>query len=274
MAIISELYIYPIKSLGGISIQKIYLDKFGLKMDRRFMLVDSNNRFISQREVPELALFSLSFYRNGFWVKHQKHESEGIFIRLYSKKVSRELNVQIWDDNVVAESLTPEVDAWFSDVLQQKVRLVQMPHTTARQVDTKFAPAGTITAFSDGFPILLISQASLDDLNEKLTANNEPKVTMDRFRPNIVVTDTEAFAEDTWNTFKINGMRFTCVKPCARCVVTTINQQTAIAGKEPLKTLATYRKVENKVLFGQNVIFSLTRRVVLVGQTIQNITLK
>ena len=271
---ISELYTYPIKSLGGISLQKTNLDRFGLKMDRRFMLIDSNNKFMSQREIPELALFRLKFEKDGFVVEHQNHQGQEIFIKLKPTNPKKEVNVQIWDDNVVAEHTTSKIDAWFSDMLSAKVRLVQMPHAGVRQVDARFAPKGTMTAFSDGFPILLISQASLDDLNEKLIAKSEPAITIDRFRPNIVVADTEAFAEDKWNTFQINGISFSCVKPCARCVVTTIDQQTAIAGKEPLKTLATYRKVENKVLFGQNIIFKATGTAICVGQPIQKVTLR
>lgn len=274
MAIISELYTYPIKSLGGISIQRTYLDKFGLKMDRRFVLVDSNNKFISQRQTPELALFKLKFYKNGFVVKHIKHENQELFLTLKSKKIDQQINVQIWDDNVIAQTSTLEIDTWFSDMLHQKVRLAQMPHAGERQVDRRFAPEGTMTAFADGFPVLLISQASLDDLNEKLIAKNEEKIPMDRFRPNIVVADTKAFEEDKWNTFQINKIKFSSVKPCARCVVTTIDQQTAIVGKEPLKTLATYRKFENKVLFGQNIVFTPTKNIFSVGQTIQEITLK
>ncbi len=273
MPIISELYTYPIKSLGGISLQNTYLDKFGLTMDRRFMLIDSHNKFMSQREIPELALFRLKFEQSGFTVEHMNHKNQEIIINIKTEQADKELNVQIWDDNVVAESTSNNIDTWFSDMLHTKVRLVQMPDRGIRQVDTRYAPEGTMTAFSDGFPILLISQASLDDLNDKLLANDTPKITMDRFRPNIVVSHTAAFEEDTWQNFQINGIKFTCAKPCARCIVTTINQQTAIAGKEPLKTLATYRKFENKVLFGQNITFefstNMLSRMLSVGQEIK-----
>ncbi len=274
MPILSELYTYPIKSLGGISLQNTYLDKFGLTMDRRFMLIDSNNKFMSQREIPELALFRLKFQELGFMVEHLNHKNQEIFINIKAEQADKELNVQIWDDNVVAESTSNDIDTWFSDMLHTKVRLVQMPDRGIRQVDTRYAPEGTMAAFSDGFPILLISQASLDDLNDKLLANDTPKITMDRFRPNIVVSHTEAFEEDTWQNFQINGIKFTCAKPCARCTVTTINQQTAIAGKEPLKTLATYRKFENKVLFGQNITFEFSTNMLSIGQEIKKITLK
>ncbi len=280
MPIISELYTYPIKSFGGISLKNSYLDKFGLTMDRRFMLIDSRNKFMSQREIPELALFRLKFQESGFMVEHLNHKKQELFINIkaeqteQTEQVSTELNVQIWDDNVVAESTSNDIDTWFSDMLHTKVRLVQMPDRGTRQVDTRYAPEGTMTAFSDEFPILLISQASLDNLNDKLFENNTPKITMDRFRPNIVVSNTVTFEEDTWQNFQINGIKFTCAKPCARCTVTTINQQTAIAGKEPLKTLATYRKFDNKVLFGQNITFEFSTNMLSIGQEIKQITLK
>jgi uncharacterized protein YcbX len=158
--------------------------------------------------------------------------------------------VAIWKDQCVAVAAGAEADAWFTALLGTPCRLVTMPSSTVRQVDLGYAEPGDPVGFADGFPFLLISQGSLDELNRRL----EHPVPMDRFRPNIVVDGCEPHAEDGWSRVTIGEISFRVVKPCARCVITTTDQQTGERGREPLRTLATYRRVGNKVLFGQNLI--------------------
>lgn len=246
---ISHLFIYPIKSLGGIEKQSVEITATGFKHDRRWMLVDEQNRFLTQREHPQMALLQVGENTNGIFVFHKQHPLQSItipFAMEYPKKIS----VTIWEDVCDALEADEEVNDWFSDMLQFNCKLVYMPDDTMRMVDKKYAANNEITSFSDAYPILIIGQASLDNLNEKLI----DALPMNRFRPSIVFTGGPAHIEDEMAAFTIEGIIFLGVKPCSRCVMTTIDQQTAAAGKEPLKTLASYRMKNNKIYFGQNVL--------------------
>jgi hypothetical protein len=159
--------------------------------------------------------------------------------------------------------VSAEADDWFSDQLGMPCRLVYMPDTTRRQVDGRYANNKEITSFSDAFPLLIIGQASLDELNSRLPV----ALPMNRFRPNIVFTGGTPYQEDAMKQFEIAGISFYGVKPCSRCVITTIDQQTAGKAKEPLKTLHTYRQRNNNVYFGQNLLFR-GAGTVKVGDTI------
>ena len=160
------------------------------------------------------------------------------------------MNVTIWNDQCSAIDCGDEAAKWISQFLDTPSRIVFFPDTEVRQVDPDYANLGDKTAFSDGFPLLLISQASLDDLNSRL----QQPVTMTQFRPNIVISGCEAFAEDKWKKIKIGDIEYRIVKPCSRCIIPSINIETAKPAAEPLKTLASYRKQGNKVYFGQNII--------------------
>ncbi|EOR95704.1 Flavodoxin reductases (ferredoxin-NADPH reductases) family 1 [Arcticibacter svalbardensis MN12-7] len=242
---ITELFIYPIKSLSGISVNQAEVTSRGFKYDRRWMLVDEHNRFLTQREHPQMALIQVHITNTGLQVSHPLHGSLNIpFHNLDQNK----LPVVIWDDTCDAEFVGDQQDAWFSTVLNTKCRLVYMPDDSKREVDQRYAKSGIITSFSDGYPFLLIGQASLDDLNSHL----QQPLPIDRFRPNIVFQGGQPYEEDRMNAITIAGIQFYGVKLCARCTITTIDQQTGIKDKEPLKTLATYRLKNNKVLFGQN----------------------
>jgi uncharacterized protein len=245
---ISHLYIYPIKSLGGIALNKARVTDRGFEYDRRWMLVDENNLFISQREVNQMALMRLEITNEGVSVSYSAKNSS--FIVPFTPKTNEFAEVTIWDDTCLGQFVSKEADEWFSNMLETRCRLVYMPNETERITDQKYAPADSITSFSDGYPFLIIGQASLDDLNSRLT---EP-LPMSRFRPNIVFTGGEAFQEDTMHTFNIGDITFHGVKLCARCIMTTIDQDTIVRSKEPLKTLAGYRFRNNKILFGQNLV--------------------
>ncbi|MGI4806364.1 MAG: MOSC domain-containing protein [Janthinobacterium lividum] len=246
---ISGLFIYPIKSLGGISLNKAQVSSRGLEHDRRWMLVDENNRFLSQREIPEMALLYVELTSNGLLVMHRQKAEEFVAIPfLYD--ANEEAICTIWDDECQAEFIDIEIDKWFSRILKTKCRLVYMPKSSKRLVDQQYAKPDQITSFSDAYPFLLAGEASLEDLNNRL---KEP-VLMDRFRPNIVFSGGEAFEEDQMEQFQINGIHFYGVKPCARCPVINIDQESGLTDKEPTKTLAGFRKKNNKIYFGQNLV--------------------
>jgi uncharacterized protein YcbX len=246
---VSHLFIYPIKSLGGIEKQSVEITATGFKHDRRWMLVDENNVFLTQRTHPQMALLQVGENSNGIFVFHKQHPLQSIIIPFameYRKKVS----VRVWEDVCTALEAEEEINGWFSDMLQFNCKLVYMPGDTRRMVDKKYAANNEITSFSDAYPILIIGQSSLDHLNKKLVE----ALPMNRFRPNIVFSGGHAHIEDEMAAFSIEGIKFLGVKPCSRCVMTTIDQQTAIGGKEPLRTLAAYRMKNNKIYFGQNVL--------------------
>jgi len=243
--IISELNIYPVKSLAQISLQRSLLDRFGLHMDRRWMLIDEHGKMLTQRQLPRMCLIQTQLN------KQQLSLSASDMDTLHVAPAMQTLyKVQIWNDHCDALDCGDEAAEWLSFFLNKECRLVYFPEQEVRQVDPNYAQAGDNTAFSDGFPLLLISQASLDDLNQRL----ETPVSMARFRPNIVISGCEAFAEDDWKTININHINFRIVKPCSRCVIPSIDIKTA--QKQPIitQTLSQYRMHDQKIFFGQNVI--------------------
>lgn len=247
---ISALFIYPVKSLGGISLDSAVVTDRGLKHDRRWLLIDENNRFLTQREHASMALLQTSFAENGdLEIRHKKDPTIKLGIPV-SIPETEPVKVTIWDDECLALPVGYIPDEWFSNVLGIPCRLVYMPDDTHRLVDPDYAPGKEITSFSDAFPFLLIGQSSLDDLNSRL----DQPVPMNRFRPSIVFTGGTPYQEDNMKHFRVGDTDFFGVKPCGRCVVTTINQDEATTSTEPLKTLNSYRKKNNKVLFGQNCI--------------------
>lgn len=249
MLTVSELFIYPIKSLGGIAISSAPVTERGLQYDRRWMLVDEYHTFISQREVAAMALFEVALQEDGLLVTHRLN-GNSILIP-FEPQTNEMLIVEVWSDHCRAIVVSREANQWFSDKLGINCRLVYMPDTVERRVDDRYVIDKEIVSFADGYPMLLIGQSSLDDLNSRL----QEKLTIQRFRPNIVFTGGEPFEEDDLEAFKINDILFYGVKLCARCIITTINPDTATKGKEPLRTLATYRMRNNEVYFGQNLLY-------------------
>lgn len=244
---VSELFIYPIKSLGGIPVSTAVVTDRGLQYDRRWMLVDISNQFMTQREFAEMALLQTEILENGLRVYHKNKET-AILIPFEPK--GETITVQVWSDRCKATIVDKKVNEWFSDVLGKHCQLVYMPDTTKRRVDGRYTINKEVTNFSDGYPFMTIGQSSLDDLNNRL----EEKLPINRFRPNIVFTGGGPYEEDTWVHFTIRDINFFGAKLCARCVIPTINQDTIQRGKEPLKTLATYRQKNKKIYFGQNLL--------------------
>ncbi len=257
MLTISQLFIYPVKALGGISVSSAQLTDRGLEYDRRWMLVDENNLFLTQREYPQMALLQTAISETGIQIFHKQQPDKKILIPFHPV-IKEKITVQVWDDTCEAVTMSSETNEWFSTQLQIPCRLVYMPDDSLRKVDSNYAVHNTdITGFSDGYPLLMIGQASLDELNRRLT---DP-LPMNRFRPNIVFTGGKPHEEDEMENFITGDINFYGVKLCARCMVTTTNQDTGERGKEPLKTLSAYRMKNNKVYFGQNVLYNKPGRL-------------
>lgn len=260
---VSELFIYPIKSLPGISVKEALVTDRGFRSDRRWMLVDENGLFISQREASEMTQLQVTIGKHSLHVTHRTKAGE-LHIPIGEPASKCTCMVTVWDDTCHAAYVSETADDWFSSMLGIKCRLVYMTDGSRRLVDQAYGPGNHITSFSDAYPFLLIGQASMDDLNQKM----DTKLSIDRFRPNIVFTGGYAFEEDLMDEVTINGVSFNGVKLCARCPIPTINQQTGAKGKEPLKTLAKYRLRNNKVYFGQNLIHS-GEGIVRVGDVLE-----
>jgi uncharacterized protein len=246
---LTHIYIYPIKSLGGISLQFAKVEERGLQYDRRWMLVDKNGMFLTQREHPQMALFQVNIEGDKLVVAHKVKTISKLQIPI-SNLENNSFVVNIWNDVVIAKHLNKEVDLWFSEALDFDCQLVCMNDDSDRFTDRNYTPEPKQVSFADAYPFLIIGQESLNELNHRL---KEP-LPMNRFRPNFVFSGGEPFIEDTWKDFTIGDLKFRAVKPCSRCVVTTVNQDTAEKASEPLETLAKFRKIDNKVMFGMNLI--------------------
>lgn len=243
---VTDLYIYPIKGLSGVALDASFVTTRGLQYDRRWMLIDEHHQFISQRSFPNLCLFKVEIEHSGFMVSYN---SQSIHVP-FEIEHGQAVQVKIWDDEVMALKANESINEFFSQQLQCNCSLVFMPENSHRMVDKNYVINDTNVSFADGYPILMIGEESLNLLNSKLA---EP-IEMDRFRPNIVFEGGVAHQEDLMKHFSIGELAFMGVKPCARCQVPSINQKTGLIGKEPTRTLASYRNVNHKINFGQNVI--------------------
>jgi hypothetical protein len=260
---LSQIFIYPIKSLGGIPLTEAQVEERGLQYDRRWMLTDLEGQLLTQRAIPQMALLDVEVGAQSLRVTHRRQPIPPLDIPLTSP-LSSLVRVTVWDDTFDAAPVSQEADQWFSKVLGTPSRLVYLPDHSVRRVDEKYVPESLNVSFADGYPLLIIGQGSLDELNARLTE----ALPMNRFRPNLIFVGGAPHEEDTWQDFQVGSISFRGVKPCARCVMTTIDQQTAEKGAEPLKTLATYRRSGHKILFGQNLI-ALSAGKIRVGDKIE-----
>ena len=258
---LSGLYVYPIKSCAGISLDTSELIATGLRHDRRWMLVDGSGEFMSQRAHPRLALISTHLSE-----EHLTVSAPGMpDLRMPLQQENGNLiDVEVWGDVNKGALVGEEADRWFGEFLRFPCRLVRKPDDDPRPVDSIYAQSGDQASFADGFAFLLISEASLDDLNSRL----EDPLPMNRFRPNFVVSGCDAYAEDGWGRLQIGGVPFRVAEGCPRCAITTTDQETGERGKEPLRTLATYRKFDGEVYFGRNLIHDALGTVRL-GDTVE-----
>lgn len=248
---LSALYRYPLKSGQGESLQQITLDKLGLDGDRRWMLVDeASGRFLTQRAVARMSQLSALYNeRGGLTLSAPGHSAIDVAVPGADAELR---GVTIWRDTLRVPDAGAEAAAWVSDFVGKPTRLVQVPLERARATEAGYGKDDDQVAFADGFPLLLIGQASLEDLSQRVGRPLE----MLRFRPNLVIEGSSAYAEDGWKRVRIGDIEFRLVKPCARCILTTIDPQTGerSADREPLATLQQYRAEEDGAMFGQNLV--------------------
>ncbi len=258
---LSGIYIYPVKSLTGISVASWPVVETGLQYDRQWMLIDKQQNFLSQRSLPRMALIQVTVSKQRLTVSAPGMDD----LRLTLGPTDGELiRSTIWHDQVDTLAVATEADQWFSQFLKTDCRLVYQPGNSIRKVSPDFAKPQDQTALSDGFPFLLTSENSLTALNDAM----QLRLGMNRFRPNLVVSGCDSFAEDFWREISIGGIGFRLPKPCSRCAVPTIDPLTGATGKEPLATLNRLRKWQNKVYFGQNAIHN-NLGALCVGDTVE-----
>jgi len=248
-ATVSALWVYPVKSCRGIALERSPVEARGLRNDRRWMIVDDAGMFITQRTEPRLALVDVAFDEPELVLRAPG--MPGLRVAATTPAASRR-RVTIWRDEVEGVDCGDTARQWITRWLGSPASLVFMPDDVRRPVKPAYAQPLDIVGFADGFPLLVASTSSLDDLNARM----ERPLPMDRFRPNIVVTGSPAWAEDGWARIQVGalagGLRVRIPKPCDRCVITTTDQRTAERGVEPLRTLARFRQRDSKVFFAQN----------------------
>ncbi|MBV9488402.1 MAG: MOSC N-terminal beta barrel domain-containing protein [Verrucomicrobia bacterium] len=270
--IVSELYLYPVKSCRGIRVGEAQVTRYGFRYDREFLVVDADGVFLTQRTTPALALVTTELVDGGLRLQAPKLPPMEISWR--TDQLSRPVDVKIWRDAVSAWDVGDDIAEWFSEHLSRPCRVVRMGAEFHRHVASDRVPEmhrdalpGPLVSFADAFPFLIASEASLEDLNARL----ERPIPINRFRPNIVVRDCDApYAEDDWQLIRIGTVTFRHGSPCVRCVVTTTDQQTLERGPEPLRTLATYRRVPSGgVIFAMNFFSDQEHGVVRVGMPVE-----
>lgn len=245
---ISRLFIHPVKSLGGVAVDACRIDRFGPRWDRRWMVVDEQGQFLTQRQIPRMALISASLQQGQVCLRSP--EGELLTFSATDFDEGETLSVRIWQDQCAAKLGQPFMHEWISHALGKSCRLVFMHDASERAVDEHFAGKGHTVSFADGFPLLLAQQSSLNDFNQHLSV----PIGMERFRPNLVVEGGAAWQEDKWRLLRIGEMLFDVVKPCSRCAIPTINPADASKQPEVFKALRQHRSRDGDVFFGQNLV--------------------
>ncbi len=249
---VTQLNIYPVKGLCGITLDACEMTSRGLKNDRRFMIIDRDHEFISQREIPKMATVWTELI--GGELEFAVPDREPIRVDAAPRALPTR-TVRVWSSHVHAHTVSAQADEWLSDYLGIDARLVYMPDSAERRCSPDYAKNNEIVSFADGYPVLITNEASLTDLNTRITASGGSAVPMNRFRGNIVVSGAPAWAEDSWGDIAIGDAVFRAVKPCARCQVTTTDQASGeVVGPEPLKTLSTFRDNGKGIMFGVNLV--------------------
>ena len=245
--VVTSLAIHPIKAARGIAVTEARVERRGLQHDRRWMVVDGEGRFVTQRTHARMALVRVTI--DADTLRIDAPQMRELRVPLAPTEGAHR-SVVVWKSTCDALSAGDEAATWFGEYLGAPSDLVFMPDSTERAVNPDFARADDVASFADAYPILIATEESLRDLNARM----EHALPMNRFRPNVVVAGAPAWDEDTWTRVAIGAIPLRVPKPCDRCVVTTVDQETAAKGVEPLRTLATFRAREGKVYFGQNAI--------------------
>ena len=244
---VTELWAYPVKSCRGIRLDRAAVTARGLAWDRHWMVVDEAGHFLTQRQLPAMATIGTALTAESLVLSSPGAPDLTVPLAAAGERVE----VLVWNDTVGAHAVSAAADRWLAGRLGVPCRLVRFPDDGRRPVDPRYGLPGDETAFSDGFPLLLIGQGSLDGLNARLPV----PIGMRRFRPNLVVAGAAPHAEDGWRRIRVGEVAFRVVKPCSRCAITTVDPDQGVRdGVEPLQALATYRRRDGKVWFGQNTI--------------------
>lgn len=259
MSIIQNIFIYPVKSLGAFETRQANALNAGFEQDRRWMLINEKNEFVTQRTLPQLSLFIPTISGDRMTINYGPESIHWNRLQVNSQIIS----TQVWDDKALTYGVDDLVDEWFSDQLHTKVKLVKLKDETSRQHYDSAHQDTINVSLADGYPYLIVSQSSLDDLNNLL----ESPVSMSRFRPNIVISGSSPYEEDIWKEVEVGRARLSNVKPCARCQVINIDPVTCLSSKEPTKTLSTYRKQGHKIIFG-SLYRSVQEGLICVGDEI------
>lgn len=253
------LRIYPVKSMRGMEQPEAVVESRGLKGDRRWMVCDHDGKFLTQRNVHELAQYSVRYVGSSLQINHPQNG-----LALVGQPVKPVKPIQVWNDTVDAVVASSVVNQWLSKALARPVELCYMPDSTIRTTHQDFSDPGDHVSFADGFPLLLTNVASLDEMNSHLDAH----VSVDRFRPNVIVEGFEAWAEESWSGVQIGEVKFKCAKLCGRCIVTTLNPLTGESlGTEPLDYLSKHRLKGQAAIFGVNLI-PMTPGVIRMGDIV------
>jgi uncharacterized protein len=261
MLTVSQLFIYPIKSLAGIAVSSATVTDRGFQHDRRYMLTNEKNGFLTIREFPQLTRLQPVLEPDGLRIVALDYPISDLFVPTPTEAEGNH-DVTIWNATVRALPTQSDADRWFSEVLNSRCKLAYMPDSSMRPVDTTsgYKPAGKFTSFADAYPFMLMGEASLTDLNERYAERNpgKPPITIHRFRPNIVMAGGAPNQEDDIEAFTINGVSFRGLEKCARCTIPNVDPETGLPDpkKEPLATLSKYRTQDRKINFGRNVVHS------------------
>jgi len=256
---VKEIYIYPVKSLAAISCQQAFAEEMGFENDRRWMLINAENVHITQREYPILSQFYPQISDGKISITFEGHKHEFSI----DEHINQPIDANVWEDRSEVVEVNQLSSKWFSDRLGFPCKLVKIIKAGDRKHQSSKLKETFNVSLADGYPYLLVGTESMDVLNEKL----ENKITVLRFRPNIVISSQNAHEEDDFDTFKIGEVEFKNIKPCGRCIMVNNDPQKAIIKKEPLKTLSKYRKVDNLVYFGTNIV-GLNNGLIKVGDEI------
>jgi uncharacterized protein YcbX len=251
-----SLHIYPLKSGRGIDLRQSAVEPWGLAGDRRWLLVDPDGTFMTQRAEPSMARLVV---RRGLAGAVEVSADGGDRPPLTVPAPAEAggapmLWVTVWGAKVQAAAAGPAADAWFTAFLGRPVRLVYLDDPTRRQVDPEFGAPQDRVSFADGYPVLITAVSSLEALGDWLVQAGDEPVPMNRFRPNAVIAGTPAWAEDDWHRVRIGAVTFRVARPCGRCQITTTDQLTGERGRQPLRMLGQRRKFGQQLVFGQNVI--------------------
>lgn len=268
---LTALYVYPVKSLAGCAVDSAGVDTLGLIGDRRYLVVDESGTFMTQRSHPRMALIRTALTADALTL--YSTTAGGVSVRGAAYGTAPIRSVSIWKSHgLIAEDCGDEPAAWLSTFLHTECRLVRIGPKFLRPILKSSAGPGDLVHFADAFPFLILGEASLHQLNDRLAEHQEAPVPLDRFRPNLVVAGSAPHAEDTWTRFRIGDIVFRAAGNCIRCIIPAIDQQTAARGNEPLRTLGTYRRSPgdpSQLYFGQNLIHETKSGTLRVGDSLE-----